>query len=460
MKRTLWFVIALVSLSSLLMASCQPAAAPTPTPTQPKEEKPPEGFDWKKFSGASITFSYDEHAYSEAIVAHLGEFEELTGIKVKAELLPDSAYWDKLNIVLSSRSGEWDVVGTGIEPMWDQAKPGYLEPLEKYISDPTLTSPDWDYEDILPFLREASMWDLQDCHPIGQGQTWMIPHSFENMQLMYRKDIFEKHGLEVPETMPQLLEAAKQLQELEPEMIPFTARGVRFWSSIHPGFISMAATYGVKDYSADCKPVMNSPESAEFLGLYAELIREYGPKNWASNNWYEVVDDLASGRAVMAVDANMFGFWNDVEGASAAAGKIAFAPPPRNPEAEGFKSNIWIWALSMNAASKNKGAAWYFIQWATSKDQVLKGALMGKLINPIRQSVWDDPKWKEYATQPTFNNYYDSFVSTIPHTELLFTPRAGFAAAINEWAATLQDVVTANKDPQEELDNLVERIGQ
>ena len=128
MKRALWLIITVVSLSSLILASCTPAA--TPIPTQQEEIEQPQGFDWKKFAGTTITFSYDEHAYSEAIVTHLSEFEALTGIKVKAELLPDSAYWDKLNIVLSSRSGEWDVVGTGIEPMWDQAKPGYLEPLD------------------------------------------------------------------------------------------------------------------------------------------------------------------------------------------------------------------------------------------------------------------------------------------------------------------------------------------
>lgn len=461
MKRFLWLTLALITVLALVLVGCGPKPTPAPTsPPEPTEEEAaaPSEFDWKKYEGTTITFSYDEHAYSEAVVADLDEFKELTGINVNAELLPDSAYWDKLNIVLSSRSGEWDVVGTGIEPMWDQAKPGYLEPLDDYIKDPTMTSPDWEYEDILPFLREASMWDLEDCHPIGQGQIWMIPHSFENMQLMYRKDIFEKHNLEVPTTVPELIEVSKKLKELEPEMIPFTARGVRFWSSIHPGFISMAASYGVKDYSEDCKPLMNSPESAEFMGLYAELIREAGPKGWASHNWYEVVDDLASGRAVMAVDANMFGFWNDAPGASAASGKIAFAPPPRSPDADTFSSNIWIWAFAMNAASKNKGAAWYFMQWATSKDQVLKGALMGKLINPIRQSTWDDPKWKEYATEPDFNNYYDTFKEVVPHMRLQFTPRAGFGKAIDEWAASLQEVVTANKDPQEELNDLVKRI--
>ena len=471
MKRVLFFILSLVTLVAILLSGCTPTPAETPVSapptTAPAAEQPTAApveeqpvFDWKKYAGTEITYSYDEHAYSEAIQNHLAEFEELTGIKVKAELLPDSAYWDKLNIVLSSKSGEWDVVGTGIEPMWDQAKPGYLEPLEKYLNDPTLTSPDYDFQDILPFLREASMWDLNDCSKIGSGSTWIIPHSFENMNLMYRKDIFEKHQLAVPTTVPELLEVAKQLKTLEPDMIPFTARGTRFWSAIHPGYISMAASYGVKDFDENCKPVMNSPQSAEFMGLYADLIRNYGPKNWSSNNWYEVVDDLANSRAVMAVDANMFGFWNDVEGASKAAGNIAFAPPPKAPGAANFNTNIWIWALALNSASKNKEAAWYFIQWATGKDLVLKGALDGKMINPIRQSVWDDPKWKAYATQPTFNNYYDTFYSTIPFTSLLFTPRAGFGAAINEWAATLQDVVTGNKDPQEELDALVKRISQ
>ncbi|TIO42393.1 MAG: extracellular solute-binding protein, partial [Mesorhizobium sp.] len=82
---------------------------------------------------------------------------------------------------------------------------------------------------------------------------------------------------------------------------------------------------------------------------------------------------FASGRTAMTIDSNMFGFWNDVAG-KPASGKIAFAPPLHAPSATSLESDIWIWALAMNAASEKKGTAWLFIPWATSKQVALKGA--------------------------------------------------------------------------------------
>ncbi|MCF6127949.1 MULTISPECIES: extracellular solute-binding protein [Mesorhizobium] len=96
---------------------------------------------------------------------------------------------------------------------------------------------------------------------------------------------------------------------------------------------------------------------------------------------------FASGRSAMTIDSNMFGFWNDVAG-KPASGKIAFAPPLHAPSATSLESDIWIWALAMNAASEKKGTAWLFIPWATSKQVALKGALAGQLVNPPRTSTW------------------------------------------------------------------------
>ncbi|WP_247277963.1 MULTISPECIES: sugar ABC transporter substrate-binding protein [unclassified Bradyrhizobium] len=403
-----------------------------------------DDINWRQFEGASIVWAYDIHPYADAVAAQLPEFEKLTGIKVTPELYPDDAYWNKLTIQLSTKSPSWDVVGTGIQPAWDLAPGQLLEPLDRYLNDPKLTAAGYDYKDFFPALRDALTWKVKEgqIEP-GSGQVWAIPHGFENIQLFYRKDILDKYGLKVPTTPPEMSAACEKLKAADGAITPLGVRGVRFWSSIHTAAISIAKSYGVHDFlikDGKLETGLESPESIAFHKDYVDMIRKCAAPSFANDNWYQVVDGINSGRTAMAIDSNMFGFWNDVAG-KPASGKIAFAPSLRAPNSKNFESNIWIWSLAMNASSQKKGAAWLFIQWATSKQVELNGAVAGKLVNPPRASTWADKAWLEYAAKPEFNNFVDTFKSVQERAALAFTPRVGFAEAMNAWAVAMQKMV-------------------
>ena len=421
-----------------------------------------EDFNWRKFEGTEITWAYDIHPYADAVVTYLDEFEELTGITVNVELYPDDTYWGKLNIQLSTGSSDWDVVGTGIQPAWDVTPGGQLTPLRGLIEDSSMTNPNYDYEDFFPALRRAWTWDVAEEEIIDtvDGEVWGIPHAFENMQLMYRTDILKRLGVKPPSTLPELTEACAKITAADPNITPMAVRGVRFWSSIHTAPISIAKSYGVSDFvrsGENLDTALDSDASFRFHTDYVAMIQACAPDSWANDNWYQVVDGLSTGKTAMAMDANMFGFWNNIEGASDASGKIAFAPPLTAPDNDEFASNIWIWSLAINAASENQGAAWYFMQWATSKEMNVRGATDGKLVNPPRASTWEAQEWIDYANQPEFNNFYDTFNTVQANTSLLFTPRYGFGTAMNGWAVAMQDMV-GGADVQERLDELAKEI--
>jgi multiple sugar transport system substrate-binding protein len=52
---------------------------------------------------------------------------------------------------------------------------------------------------------------------------------------------------------------------------------------------------------------------------------------------------------------------------------------------------VAAWGLAMPKSSKNQKAAWLFMQWATSRDQVL-AVQSEKGVLGARESVWKDPK--------------------------------------------------------------------
>lgn len=325
-----------------------------------------------------------------------------------------------------------------------------------------MTNADFDYEDFFPALRRAWTWNVEEEKIIDtpDGEIWAIPHAFENVQLMYRTDILDRLGVEPPGTLPDLTAACMQITKTDPSITPMAVRGVRFWSSIHTAPISIARSYGVSDFVGsgdDLDTGLDSAESIRFHKDYVAMIQACAPDSWANDNWYQVVDGLSSGRTAMAIDANMFGFWNNIKGASEASGKIAFAPPLTAPDTAEFASNIFVWSLAINSASENQGAAWYFMQWATSKELNVRGATDGKLVNPPRTSAWENQAWVDYANQPEFNNYYETFNTVQPKISLLFTPRYGFGIAMNAWAVAMQDMVEG-ADVEERLSELADEI--
>jgi multiple sugar transport system substrate-binding protein len=416
-------------------------------------------FDWKKHDGTSIKLLLNKHPYTNALLAHLGEFTEMTGINVTYDVFPEDEYFDKVTISLSSKSPEYSVFMTGAYQVWQYAPPGYMEDLGPYMKSAEKTNPDWDQADIYENLLSSLAWNLKPGSPLGtpDAKQWALPWGFETNTLIYRKDIFDKHGLKPPKDLPGLVELCAKLQKLEPEMYPIAVRGTRSWATIHPGFLSAYNGYGAKDYDPFPKPSMNSPKAVEMTTLWMEMVKKYGPKAWTSYIWYEVGNDLGQGRACMIYDADILGYFQNQPGASKVSGKLAWAPGPGASGAEPAP-NMWIWSLGMNANSKTKDAAWYFLQWATGKDFLLK-AVRGEfsLVDPIRKSVWADPEFKKKLEE--FSGYYETFQTIIPNCKVYFTPQPMFFETTTEWAATLHEIYNGTA-PQEALDVLSERLSK
>lgn len=414
-------------------------------------------FDWKAHDGTAIKLLLNKHPYTDALLAHLGEFTEKTGIQVTYDVFPEDEYFDKVTVSLSSKSPEYSVFMTGAYQVWQYAPPGFMEDLKPYMADPEKTNPEWDQEDIYQNLLDSLAWNLKPGEPLGteDAKQWALPWGFETNTMIYRKDIFDKHGLTPPKDLPELLELCAKLKELEPDMYPIAVRGTRSWATIHPGFLSAFNGYGAKDYDPFPKPAMNSPKAVEMTKMWVDMVKQYGPTAWTSYIWYEVGSDLGQGRACMIYDADILGYFQNQEGATPVSGKLAWAPGPGAVGADPAP-NMWIWSLGMNASSKTLDAAWYFMQWATGKDFLLK-AVRGNfsLVDPVRKSVWADPDFQKKLED--FTDYYSTFQTIIDNCKVYFTPQPLFFETTTEWAATLHEIYNGD-DAQEALDKLVKKL--
>ena len=413
-------------------------------------------FNWRAFEGTSLKLLLNQHPYQQALVGELAEFEALTGITVTYDVFPEQNYFDKVTIDLSAGDAStYDVFMTGAYMIWQYAPAGWMEPLEPYINDPTKTNPDYDFEDILPDLRNSERWNLEPGRAnLGQGSQWALPWGFEANALMYRQDLFEANNIAVPTTLDELVDAAIALNDAEPGMAGIVVRGSLNWATIHPGFMTMYASYGCEDYDENMIPQMNSPCAVEVTDKWAEMIRSAGPDAWTTYTWYQAGSDFGAGKAAMLFDADILGYFQNQEGTAAEGvlGNIAWAPGPLGPDGN-LRTNIWIWSLAMNAGSRNKDASWLFMQWATGKEFLTTAAVDYTMVDPVRASIWENPDFQDKLAEQT--GYLETFNTIIANdAQIQFTPQPLFFETTTEWAQALQDIY-AGADTQERLDELV-----
>ncbi len=408
-----------------------------------------EDFDWKNCDGTTINVMFNEHNYSKAVISKLDEFEEKTGITVEYSSTPEGNYFDKLNTSLSSRSGTPDVFMTGAYQVWEYASAGYMEPLDDYINDPAKTASDYNFDDFIPATVDSLRWDLVPGHAVGEGSQWALPMGWELNNLAYNKNVFEEKSLEVPTTTDELLETAKTLKEFNGSgSYGVAVRGTRDWATIHPGYMSLFATWGGQDFAIeDDKLVcqLDSKEAIEMTDYWVELIKAGGPSQWSNYTWYEASSDLGAGKAAMLFDATSAGYFQNFEGASDQSGNIAWStiPLPEGKTEADMKANVWIWSMAMNADSKNKDAAWMFLQYFTSPEYMLYSGTEGASPDTPRQSVMDSDEYKE--TVGSAENYLESIAILSENATIQFTPQPYFFECTTKWAEVLQDLVLTDK---------------
>lgn len=437
--------IASVAIGALL-TGCAGDAEPT-------SQAQVESFDWRNFEGTELNLLMSQHPLSKSLEKHLPEFEEKTGINVSMETLTESDYMVKILTELQSGSGAYDVFMSSQPMNYQYAAAGWIEDLQPWVDDLKQTSPDYDFEDFFPALIEAERWDTTDFGGAGQGGLWAIPANEEGYALFYRKDILKDKGIEVPQTVDELIAATKELNGIEykgKKISGFVSRGDKTYPTLNP-FSTIAGAYGAKDVT-DGVATVNSPQAIEATKKWVELMSS-APKAASSYTWYEAQQDFMAGNAAFYIDADHMAPDFEKEG-SAIAGKVGYELPPEGPE--GRASSMWLWSLGMNAASDKKGAAWQFIQWATSKE-MLTNAIADGNMNPTRVSVAESPEM-EAATKGwgDYNKVWKEILSD--HAAWQYSPSATWPEVGDIWATAIQEAVIGGSSVEDALNDAAAKI--
>jgi multiple sugar transport system substrate-binding protein len=339
-------------------------------------------FDWQTQKGTSIRVMFSKGALGQTIESCLPEFEKQTGIKVQYETFPEDQFRQKVLLELGAGIGALDAFWTfAAQEGLKFTHAGWYEPLDAYLKNPRLTDPAFDLADISKGAVQGNIYD---------GRLTSLPVQQNTTMLFYRKDLFERLKLKVPQTYAELEETAKRLHNLEEggqKVVGIVMRGkmAAATSQWAPYLLGMGGTWLTKDG----KPAINSPEAVQALDLYGRLLRNYGPPGAVNYHWYECVSLFVQGKAAMYTDVNSRLFQLEDPAKSQVVGKVGYALFPAGPA--GRRPTMEAISMAVSSKSKKKEAAYLFLEWAAGKDVALK--LLVKGVPVPRASAWKDSRF-------------------------------------------------------------------
>ena len=288
---------------------------------------------------SEVTLNFMGWAFpiTEFFAAELEKCNEVDNLNVNIQLLDSAGAEEQANLALAGGGDSpWAVLHT--VPARMVALSGYdaLLPLndlvEKYREEYNL--------DDIP----QPVWDAATI----DGNIYGVPFMSNTMHLFYRTDLFEKHGLDVPTTYDDVIDACGVLKDEPSVDLPFTM-------NLHAGwaweieFMHFIRSFGGKYLNdEDNTPIFNSDAGVAALSKMKEVIDGcMGPEGLTFS-----IDDSEIGMetgtlAFVHIWASRAANMDDPD-KSDYVGIIEFAPSPAaDPESGILGGSAWIDAYSI-----------------------------------------------------------------------------------------------------------------
>jgi multiple sugar transport system substrate-binding protein len=358
-----------------------------------------------------ITFTGPQIA--EPLQRRAPDFERLTGAKINVITVPFSDLYQKILTDLSTGTNSYDAFVFAPQWMGDYVAGGYLLDLSDRVKADTALQ--WD--DIGPFFRDFSA--------TYQGKIYTVPLDGDFQMVYYRKDIFQKDGVQPPQTWDDYIAIAQKYQgkdlngDKKPDYgscIAMKRSAQSYWM-----FISIASSFfqsqgtgqgAFFDQDNNFQPLYNTNDGmSKALDIYQQLSK-LGPPDQLNDDVGNTRGLFTGGRCALSLD------WGDIGPLSVDAsqskvinqvgsiilpgtkevldrktGKLVPCDKTTCPNADANGINhapfaaFGGWSGAINNASKVKDAAYAFLSYMSQPAQSNVDVTIGRTgFNPYRQS--------------------------------------------------------------------------
>ncbi len=354
------------------------------------------------------------------------DFTAKTGHEVEWVTLEENVLRQRVTTDITTKGGQFDIMTIGMyeTPIWGAN--GWLVPLDD-LSD------EYDVDDILPAMAGGLSHD---------GTLYAAPFYGESSMVMYRTDLMEAAGLEMPDapTWDFIAEAAAAMTDRDADINGICLRGKAGWGEGGAFITAMSNSFGARWFDEDWNAQFDTEQWANTLNFYKSMMDASGPAGYATNGFNENLSLFNQGKCGMWIDATVAASFVTGDD-STVADSVGFALAPDT--GLGKRSNwLWAWALAIPAGTQKEAAAKEFIEWATSKgyiELVAENEGWANVPPGARKSLYDNPN---YQAVPFAQMTLDSILSADPTDSTVDpSPYVGIQfAAIPEFAGIATEV--------------------
>ncbi|MGH8248955.1 MAG: ABC transporter substrate-binding protein [Gammaproteobacteria bacterium] len=338
---------------------------------------------------ADLTIAVPSGSEGDGLRAAADDYSKMKSIQIDIVQAPYNNLFEKAANAGATKSGAYDIVLMDDPWLPFFAENGYLEPLGKYYQAIGTDGPDND------FLAKS----LAVCrNPYATGPYVCLPYVGNAQMFFYDADLFAKNGLSgTPKTWDEVIGVAGKITSGGSQQLYGYVMRAAEGNPVVADFMPILWSYGADLFDAQRKPNLLTPEAKKATEVFLKL-KEVSPPGVESFHADEVGTFMAQGTAASSINwPNWVATFEDPN-QSKVVGKISYTAIPSGTHAG--SSEIGHWLMGITADSKNKQAAFDFMVWATSPEQIKISAERGN--PPVRFSVFTDP---ELTSQAQFRHF-------------------------------------------------------
>ena len=318
-------------------------------------------------------------------------FTAETGIEVNYVFLEEQTLREIVTRDVGAGGQQFDVVMIGMFEAPQFGRNGWLVDLNDYAADDA----EYMLDDIIPAVRDGLSYE---------GGLYAAPFYAESSFVMYRKDVLEEAGIEMPAapTWDEVAEIARTIDS--DEMAGICLRGKPGWGDLGGPLGTVINTFGATWWLAGENDTIgesqvDQPEFAEAVSFWVDLLDDAGQEDAANASYNECTQQMLNSNAAMWYDASVAASNLEADD-SPIKGKLDYAlAPTKLTDASGW---LWAWSLAIPENAPDKDTAWEYVRWATGPEYL---AVAGDLLDGgwatvppgTRASLYENPKYQEAA---------------------------------------------------------------
>lgn len=398
------------------------------------------------YKGTQLNVIFLDRPGYRAIIKLLPEFEQKTGIKVNYEIVPYENTREKEVLNFNSKG---DLTIALVDLVWigEFAESGWIEPVEKFTKDASITDPNLNLKGFFPILLEAfGSWG---------GKVYGLPFDNYSGLLFYNKCMLKEAGFtKPPETWDELYKVyAPKLNKPDKKQYAFALQSLRGETQSCDSFMRVLWPFGGSLLDKKFKSNLMSPQSQAGLKFRQDLMK-FMPPGVVSYDHTEAVNALAQGQVAMITEWSAFyGTLADSK-TSKIVDCLAVAPEPKGPAGRLPALGGFSLAVASQAPEKEQKASWIFIQWATSEDIARKYVEAGGVSG--RMSIYEQPDIK--AKYPYVEPMVASWQKGVPEFRPRFPAWPALSEIIAEWGTKIMLGEVSTQQGAQEITKRMEPI--